>query len=114
MSSYFDDFPTLEMEQTCKSAKAALEGLLRILGWEYVQEEHKYAEYAKEFKVLGVLMDLTGQEVVLKNVPERLQNIQELCDLLLHEPTWRKHSVDKLLGRCSFARAYLMGRQLSY
>ena len=113
VSSYFDDFPSLEVEDTCRSAKAAMEGLLQVLGWDFVKEEHKYVEYSAEFRVLGVRMHLGTEQVVLKNIPERMTNIQELCEELLRQNSWRKHALDKLLGRCSFARTYVVGRPLN-
>ena len=42
-SSYFDAYPSLEVEDVIVSAKAAMEGLLNTLGWEFVRDE-KYVE----------------------------------------------------------------------
>ena len=112
-SSYFDDYPSLEVADTAVSAKGAMEGLQSVLGWDFVKEQHKYVEYSSEFRVLGALLNLEGENVVVRNVPERMSSIQETCDELLASESWRKYSLDKLLGRCSFARAYIMGRPLN-
>ena len=89
-SSYFDDYPSLEVKETVLSAKMAMEGLLGTLGWDVVRDANKYVEYSSEFRVLVVFFSLEGEDVTIRNILDRMSSIQDICDELLAAHSWRK------------------------
>ena len=60
LTSYFDDFPMVEVEPLCSSASSSMEMLLGLLGWEFAGSGSKALPFDAVFKVLGV--DIDGEE----------------------------------------------------
>ena len=52
-TTYYDDYPTVEPEQTAASARTCQELLLTSLGWKFAKEGKKALEFASSFDVLG-------------------------------------------------------------
>ena len=111
-TSYVDDYPTVDVLETAKSATLAMEGFLRLLGWKFVDAGNKYHSYAKSFKLLGVQVTVGADDVTVENLPDRLQSIQAGCDALVDQTCWKKAELESLLGRCNFARSYAAGKPL--
>ena len=78
-----------------------------------MKDEPKYVGYTQEFRPLGVLLNLSDADVVIRNLPDRLRSICELCDEFLQDVSWMRAKLDRLLGRCNFARAYVPERSLN-
>ena len=57
---FYDDFSTVEPEQTSSTARECAEGLLECLGWRYAKEGKKALPFATSFNVLGLTMQLQG------------------------------------------------------
>ena len=70
--SYFDDFPTIEPEQTCPMAQMGVDFLFTLLGWETSSE--KNSPFASVCKILGLEYNLEETKLgtlVIKNTAKR-------------------------------------------
>lgn len=77
-TNFFDDFCRLERSELCDSARQTLELVMRLLGWRI-----SMSEVAKEFNLLGAVVDLSSatQGVVsVHNKPSRISDLQELVN----------------------------------
>ena len=77
-TNFYDDYPTVEPEETAASSLEASTILLDSLGWKFAREGKKALPFADAFSVLGVQLKLdktSRGELWLQNKPERVTNI---------------------------------------
>ena len=86
-TTYYDDYPTVEPEQTAASARTCQELLLTSLGWKFAKEGKKALEFASSFDVLGISLGLSccsRGSFALNNKASRIEKILTqvgcLCD----------------------------------
>eukprot|EP00971_Amphidinium_carterae_P341553 6480410-Amphidinium_carterae.2 len=109
-SSYFDDFPLVDFECCAESSTAFAESCLKLLGWKFDTEGHKYKPYTRSLEVLGVLVKLDQYSIEARNTAARVQQIVAELTGLLDKRTWTKADASRLAGRLNFFRTYVAGK----
>ena len=111
--NYFDDYPLLEGSSTLVSARVAAEGLMKILGWRVSQSPDKQLAFSPTFGLLGVEMDLTRSsvgQIVLRNKPSRVLQLQELTAAILAKGVLGPSDAASLRGKFQYAEGQSFGK----
>ena len=115
MTVYYDDFPMVELEETCQSAEQGIAEVLDALGWKFAREGAKAPPFAKCFDVLGVNVDLTGVasgSVVLKNKPSRVEALCSAADKFILAERVEAGEAASIHGQLNFAHGQYLGAPL--
>ena len=112
---FYDDYPTVETEQTSGTARDCAEGLLRALGWKFATEGKKALPFADSFNVLGVSMHLQGTTqgfFELHNKPERVESLLHTVEKMLDAGKSSQALAASFQGQLSFAQGQFLGSEL--
>ena len=111
-SSYFDDFPQLDLDLVAKSGEHSTETLLDALGWKFDSEGDKYRHCQAAFTVLGAQVDLRQDHIVVQNLPRRWEQVREQVDDILNKGEWTSLEAMRLTGRLNYVRTMVSGKPL--
>ena len=109
--SYFDDFPTIEPEQTCPIAQMGVDFLFTLLGWETSSE--KNSPFSSVCKILGLEYNLEETKLgtlVIKNTAKRVEDISSEIDKCLENNFLSAKDGERLRGRLNFMDGQLFGK----
>ena len=112
-TNFFDDFCQLERSDLCDSAWQSAELVMRLLGWRISMSEDKRGPFAKEFNLLGAVIDLSGATqgmVSVHNKPSRISDLQELVNSICNSQTVAISTLETLKGRLLYAAGHTFGR----
>ncbi len=112
---FYDDFPTVEPEQTCSTARACAEGFLESLGWRFAKEGKKALPFDPSFNVLGVsmhLQDSANGRFELHNKPERVESLLHTVNSILDDGKISQALAASFQGQLSFAQGQFLGSEL--
>ena len=111
-SSYFDDFPQLDLDLVAKTGESSTETLLNALGWRFDNEGDKYKHCQQEFVVLGAQLSLRSETIIVQNLPRRWMQISEQIENTLRNGTWTPLDAMRLTGRLNYVRSMVAGKPL--
>ena len=109
--SYFDDFPTVEPEQTCPIARMGIDFLFQLLGWETSSEKDN--PFSGICKVLGLEYNLEETKLgtlIIKNTAKRIEDVSSEIDRALEENYLSAKDGERLRGRLNFMESQLFGK----
>ena len=109
--SYFDDFPTVEPDQTCPIARMAIDFLFQLLGWETSSEKDN--PFSGICKVLGLEYNLEETKLgtlIIKNTAKRIEDVSSEIDRALEENFLSAKDGERLRGRLNFMESQLFGK----
>ena len=110
---FFDDFPHIEAARSAASGRAAMEALLRLLGWSFKVEGSKAAPFASDMTTLGCVLklaDATHGRVQVANKPERAEKVERQFGQVEKEGILRPAHAASLAGMLQFADAQVFGK----
>ena len=112
-TTYYDDYPTVEPEQTAASARTCQELLLTSLGWKFAKEGKKALEFASSFDVLGISLDLSycsRGSFALNNKASRIEKILTQVDAFVTKGCLTQAEAAQVHGILNFAQGQYLGR----
>ena len=112
-TNFFDDFCQLEVDALCDSSWHTAELVMKLLGWRISMSEDKRLPFAREFSMLGAVVDLsqTTQGVVsVRNKESRVQDIGKLVDEVCDKSLVPMSLIETLKGRLLYAAGHTFGR----
>ena len=112
ISSYFDDFPQLDLDIVAKAGETATEILLDALGWKYDNAGDKYKHCNSEFVVLGAQINLERDQLVVQNLPRRWEQVKDQVGDILSKGNWTSLEAMKLTGTLNYVRSMVSGKTL--
>ena len=113
-SVFFDDFPTLSIEELAASSYTSGHTLLQALGWKFSDDPEKCLPFSRVFGVLGCKLDLSSLSsgsLVLSNKEGRLANIIDMARAL-PEAEDKPALVSVIQGHLNYASGFVLGRFL--
>ena len=114
-TNFYDDYPTVEPEETAASSLEASTILLDSLGWKFAREGKKALPFADVFSVLGVQLKLdktSRGELWLQNKPERVTNIVAAVEQFFNNGKIHAGEAASLHGQLNFSQGQLLGAAL--
>jgi hypothetical protein len=113
-TNFFDDFPTIEVEELSSSSLLCSEGFLKLLGWEYSVKESKRLPFSAQFIALGVQYDLSNifseRFLQVQNKPGRIADIDAFVKALQLAKRITRRDYEVLAGRLQYAESFTYGR----
>ena len=112
-SAFFDDFGTISRDELMSSTEQTIRGLFDILGAKFAQEGAKALGFAKQFKLLGVVIDLRDFPkgvVRVGHTEERVQEITNEVHNILEADRLSAKQAEQLRGRMCFFEGFVFGR----
>eukprot|EP00971_Amphidinium_carterae_P117630 2330316-Amphidinium_carterae.1 len=67
-----------------------------LLGWKFVSEGGKYHSFERDFKALGVNIEMSADGLVVGDTSSRLGSISSMCASLLAGPRWSRRTIETL------------------
>ena len=111
VSHFFDDFSQVEPRKFAEGNSAALERLMKLLGWNFKDEPEHLKEPAECFHPLGVTMDFSEAGfVIVGNTEKRLEKALKEVGRLADADTIPEGDVLSLLGVAQFMESQTQGR----
>ena len=110
---FFDDFTQLEADKSSTSAWAAMEGLMKLLGWEVSMKKNKRYPFMKAFVSLGVKIDFKYADeeiVVICNKEGRLEAIESVVKEVLKKSKMGFKEALSIKGKIAYAEGQFYGR----
>ena len=116
---FFDDFTQIEPGPSAASAQEAMEGLIKLLGWQLSTSEEKRRPFSPTFVALGVQVDfakLSEGTILLSNKPGRVENIEkQVREVLEARPKVMSFRVAlSLRGKVAFAEGQTFCRMTGF
>ena len=114
--NYFDDYPHIDVVGMAVKSQVVMEEFLDVLGWQVSMEEKKRIPAQTQFTVLGVVVDLSKSVdgiVVVKNKPERVQELRETVAETKLSKSFPAAVAARVQGRLLYAEAQCSGRWLT-
>ena len=112
-SAFFDDFGTISRDELTASTEQTVCRLFDILGVKFAQEGPKASGFAKQFKLLGVVIDLRDFPkgvVRMGHTKERVQEITDEVHGVLEADKLSAKQAEQLRGRMCFFEGFVFGR----
>lgn len=112
-TNFFDDFCQLECAGLCESSWETAEMVMRLLGWKISLSPDKRGPFAKEFNLLGAVVDLslsTAGVVSVRNKQSRLEDLTSLVRSICDSETVALSMMETLKGRLLYAAGHTYGR----
>ena len=112
---YYDDFPSIEFEETSESATACTAELLDLLGWKFAREGKKAKPFASVFDVLGIQVDLSrlgDGQLVLQNKPTRVSSLLDSFEHFMDRKRVLPSEAASIHGILNFTQGQFMGAPL--
>ena len=116
VTSYFDDYPSLEFDATAQSGQRTFEEVLKLLGWTFSDSEKKRKPFNANFRALGTSLDLTLanlRKIVVGNTPERISDIVGEIQGIISRRSLTAPQASSLRGKFNFAYGNFRGRPLA-
>ena len=111
--NYFDDYPIILPKGVAAVADDAIKQLADLLGWSLKGGE-KDLDFAEEFKVLGVAMNvgsvISERRLTVRNTDTRKKNLAQQFAEILEEGRLGPALASQLVGRIGFASSQLFAR----
>ncbi|CAE7415247.1 unnamed protein product [Symbiodinium sp. CCMP2592] len=111
---YFDDYPCLCKAKLADDVSSIVHRFFGLLGIVYATTGKKAVEFAAQFKVLGILVDLssfTDGTVLLKHTEERIAALSATLQDVLDRDAISQTEADRLRGRMHWFSSFLFGRR---
>ena len=113
MTSFYDDFCQLEVQELADSAQATAQVVLRLLGWRVAEEPKKCMPFAQVFDMLGASFSLTRTPagiLEISNKEGRLQALHSLVNKVCADGFVHPAVLASLKGRLLYASTHTFGR----
>ena len=114
VTSFYDDFCQLELQELAESAKATAQVVLRLLGWRIAEDPKKCMPFARVFDMLGASFSLTwtpASILEISNKEGRLQALRSLVNNTVCADGFAHPAVlASLKGRFLYASTHTFGR----
>ncbi|CAE7304733.1 unnamed protein product [Symbiodinium sp. CCMP2592] len=111
---YFDDYPCLCKAKLSDDVSSIVHRFFGLLGIVYATTGKKAVEFAAQFKVLGILVDLssfTDGTVLLKHTEERIATLSAALQDVLDRDAISQTEADRMRGRMHWFSSFLFGRR---
>eukprot|EP00435_Cladocopium_sp_Y103_P062520 s739_g24.t1 len=112
-TNFFDDFCQLEINDLCESSWSTAELVMDLHGWRISLSEEKRLPFAKEFNMLGAVVDLSETKhgvVRVRNKDSRVKDIGELVEDVCARQLAPASLMETLKGRLLYAAGHTFGR----
>eukprot|EP00435_Cladocopium_sp_Y103_P017790 s259_g4.t1 len=112
-TNFFDDFCQLETDALCESSWQTAEMVVRLLGWKISLSDDKRLPFAKEFNMLGAVVDLSATPtgwVKVRNKASRVADIGAMVEDVCGRDTAPSSLLETLKGRLLYAAGHTFGR----
>ena len=112
-TSYFDDFGITCRDELVANTDFCVRALFELLGIEYAREGKKAPPFSRDFKLLGVRVDLSGAPlgvVKIGNTPERREELTTFIESNLEANCLDLKTAERLRGRLVFFEGFVFGR----
>ncbi|CAE7239837.1 unnamed protein product [Symbiodinium sp. CCMP2456] len=113
VTSFYDDFCQLELQDLADSAQGTAQLVMQLLGWRIAEDPKKCLPFAKVFSMLGASFSLTrAPEGVLEisNKEGRLQALRTLVNAVCADGFVQPAELASLKGRFMYASTHTFGR----
>ncbi len=110
--NFFDDYPTLTVQELSKSTMAAAHLLLALLGWD-VSGGDKQVDFAQMFNALGVSFEIgrvPEARSVVFNSAKRSADMIKMMEEVLTRGTLSLKEVEVIRGKLQFMEAQAFGK----
>ena len=115
-SVYFDDFTLLSPKETSSSADASFRSLLKLLGIQFAEGNHKDKPFDTVFNALGLQISFEdwGQGLVkLDHTLARKEEMRLLIANILNSDRLDRKQLDSLKGKVVWFGSFVFGRKLN-
>ena len=115
-SSYYDDFPQLDVLSAGDWAQHTAERFLRLIGWHFSDKESKRLSLSPTFSALGVEFCLEKARQGIVEVRNKESRIAQICDAIgaiQDSKSLTEAEASTLMGRLQFAESQTYGRAVS-
>ena len=105
-TSYYDDFPQIDVLSAGDWAQTTAERFLNLIGWTFSAKESKRMKLASTFAALGVTFDFCETKLGVVKVKNKLSRVQQICETIrsiLQKGCVTEAEAATLMGRLQFA-----------
>ena len=81
-TSYYDDFPQVDVLSAGDWAQSTAERFLALVGWTFSEKESKRMQLAETFSALGVEFDFTQSCRGVVQVRKKVTRVQQICQAI--------------------------------
>ncbi|CAE7396726.1 dnajb6-b, partial [Symbiodinium microadriaticum] len=112
-TAFFDDYGVTTRDELVDNTAACVGLLFELLGVDYAKEGKKAPPFSREFKLLGVRVDLHDAPkgvVKIGNTPERREELLHFIEGILRSNKLDLKTAERLRGRLVFFEGFVFGR----
>ena len=112
-TAFFDDYGVTTRDELVDNTATCVGLLFELLGVDYAKEGKKAPPFSREFKLLGVRVDLHDAPkgvVKLGNTPERREELLHFIEDILSSNKLDLKTAERLRGRLVFFEGFVFGR----
>ena len=113
-TNYFDDFPIFSRDEDCEITDEVAMTFLDILQIYFAREGRKATKFAKSFKALGLVIDLSCFSdgfVTIGHTKERGEELHSMITKILEANRLSHAEAESLRGRLHWYTSFLFGRR---
>ena len=114
--NYFDDFPMFCRDEDEEVVDQTAASFLRLLSVLFAETGRKATKFAKIFKALGLMFDLSNfgeGEVTVGHTPERVAELADAIQRIVESGCLSQAEAESLRGRLHWFASFLFGRRAS-
>ena len=114
--NYFDDFPMFCRDEDEEVVDQTAASFLRLLSVLFAETGRKATKFAKIFKALGLMFDLSNfgeGEVTVGHTPERVAELADAIQRIVESGCLSQAEAESLRGRLHWFTSFLFGRRAS-
>ena len=114
--NYFDDFPMFCRDEDEEVVDQTAASFLRLLSVLFAETGRKATRFAKIFKALGLMFDLSNfgeGEVTVGHTPERVAELADTIQRIVESGCLSQAEAESLRGRLHWFTSFLFGRRAS-
>lgn len=112
-SAFYDDYSVVCRSELASNTSWTCDSLFKLLGLRFAQDGSKAAPFDSQFKMLGLVVDLTDSESGVMRIchtAERGVELPAAIDKVLNEKTLGVKDAERLRGRMMFFEGLTYGR----
>ena len=112
-SAFYDDFSVVTRTELQKSTSWACESLFTLLGMQYAKSGSKCVPFSEQFKMLGLVMDLSRsdqKQICLGHINERAEELMSQIKSYLSSGKISSKEAERLRGRSLFFESFTFWR----